>query len=137
MKKTIFAVVFFFITVVFVKAQTTQEEYNYVTKGYKTQVESGLDMKKGYSLKSLATETIGIRTVKLEGLYRTNTNTLCAIMIAYTKSGGITEYLCAPMPATSDSIYNQYIKSLHDNTSNTNSSEKLQLITYALTKICF
>ncbi|WP_421799825.1 hypothetical protein [Haliscomenobacter sp.] len=30
---------------------TTQEEYNYVTKGYKIQQESGLDMKKGYSIK--------------------------------------------------------------------------------------
>jgi len=27
---------------------TTLEEYNYITKGYKVQIESGLDMKKGY-----------------------------------------------------------------------------------------
>ncbi len=32
---------------------TTQEEYNYITKGYKIQVESGLDMKKGYILTEL------------------------------------------------------------------------------------
>lgn len=27
---------------------TTEEEYNYLSKGYKVQIESGLDMKKGY-----------------------------------------------------------------------------------------
>lgn len=36
-----------------IRAQTTLEEYNYVTKGYQIQVESGLDMKKGYTLKDL------------------------------------------------------------------------------------
>jgi hypothetical protein len=29
---------------------TTIEEFNYLTKGYKIQIESGLDMKKGYTL---------------------------------------------------------------------------------------
>ena len=32
---------------------TTEEEYNYITKGYKVQFESGLDMKKGYILKDM------------------------------------------------------------------------------------
>lgn len=29
-------------------SKTTEEEYNYMTKGYKMQLEGGLDMKKGY-----------------------------------------------------------------------------------------
>jgi hypothetical protein len=29
-------------------AGTTEEEYNYLSKGYKVQIEAGLDMKKGY-----------------------------------------------------------------------------------------
>lgn len=39
--------------------QTTLEEYNYLTKGYHIQVESGLDMKKGYRLDSLGSYIIG------------------------------------------------------------------------------
>lgn len=41
---TFFGLVVFFTNLYF---QTTQEEYNYITKGYKIQLESGLDMKKG------------------------------------------------------------------------------------------
>ena len=29
---------------------TTEEEYNYITKGYQIQLSSGLDMKKGYAV---------------------------------------------------------------------------------------
>ena len=32
---------------------TSEEEYNYITKGYKVQVETGLDMKAGYHFKDL------------------------------------------------------------------------------------
>jgi len=41
------------------KGPTTLEEYNYLTKGYHIQVESGLDMKKGYRLDSLGSYVIG------------------------------------------------------------------------------
>ena len=36
-----------------VPAPTSEEEYNYLTKGYKVQIESGLDMKKGYALHNM------------------------------------------------------------------------------------
>jgi len=104
--------------------QTTQEEYNYVTKGYKTQLESGLDMKKGYTLKALTSATSGVRSVTLQGLYRTSTNVLCAIIIIYTKSGNATEYLCAPMPGSSEVIYNQYFESLYDESKNINANAR-------------
>jgi hypothetical protein len=32
------------------KGITTEEEYNYMSKGYKIQIESGLDMKNGYTV---------------------------------------------------------------------------------------
>lgn len=35
------------------KVSTTQEEYNYLTKGYKIQITSGLDTKKGYEIKPI------------------------------------------------------------------------------------
>ena len=42
-------------------APTTEEEYNYLTKGYKIQVESGLDMKKGYSLIDMGTYQLSFK----------------------------------------------------------------------------
>lgn len=55
MKKStlILAAAFFSVTLF---GQTTEEEYNYLTKGYKVQIESGLDMKKGYEFKDLAND---------------------------------------------------------------------------------
>jgi hypothetical protein len=54
MKKNriIFLVFFVLLSYSFSFAQraTTEEEYNYMTKGYKTQVEQGLDMKKNYEV---------------------------------------------------------------------------------------
>ena len=48
------------------QAQTTVEEYNYVSKGYKVQLESGLDMKKGYEMIDLNNVAIGVRTGELK-----------------------------------------------------------------------
>lgn len=37
---------------------TTEEEYNYLTKGYRVQLESGLDMKKNYLLEDWGQELL-------------------------------------------------------------------------------
>jgi hypothetical protein len=37
---------------IYLKESTNDEEYLYMTKGYKTQIENGLDTKKGYSIKT-------------------------------------------------------------------------------------
>ncbi|MEI6750466.1 MAG: hypothetical protein WCM93_15020 [Bacteroidota bacterium] len=142
MKKcTLFLIIVVFVSLTFsVKStcgQTTQEEYNYVTKGYKTQIESGLDMKKGYSLKEITTASVGVRNVVLKGLYRTSSNVLCAIMIEYTKSGEATQYFCAPMTGSPQEIYTQFYNSLSDNDTKINSEERLQIIVYALSAACF
>lgn len=47
---TCFGLVVLFTNLYF---QTTQEEYNYITKGYKIQLDSGLDMKKDRTLPTL------------------------------------------------------------------------------------
>jgi len=52
MKKTL--ILLFILTACICHAQfetgkTTEEEYNYMTKGYKLQMDGGLDMKKGYA----------------------------------------------------------------------------------------
>lgn len=49
MKKTLTTVVMLLVITFCLKAQfTTEEEYNWMTKGYEVMISSGLDMKKGY-----------------------------------------------------------------------------------------
>lgn len=66
-------------------AQTTQEEYNYITKGYKVQLESGLDMKKGYSFKDLGNSTVTSgyekRTTEFKALLKEGQSKPVAIMM--------------------------------------------------------
>jgi len=52
------------------KSRTTEEEYNYMSRGYKMQVESGLDIKKGYSLMKPIEITIGNYSFTYIGLIR-------------------------------------------------------------------
>ena len=84
MKKTttiriIVIVMIFIISSKFTIGQTTQEEYNYITQGYREQEAKGLDMKSGYSFKIFKTTTHDDRKVISVGLYRTSTNVLCFV----------------------------------------------------------
>ena len=68
---------------------TTEEEYNYVTKGYKIQFESGLDMKAGYSLKDIGEWYLKFgdasRGFVFKGLYRGSDTRPCCVMAIYQK----------------------------------------------------
>ena len=99
---------------------TTTEEFNYVTKGYKIQKESGLDMKKGYSFKALH-QNLGFGyTMELKGLYRDKEKYPCAVLIELTDSGDFlnspyTSYICVPHWNSSKSVWEQYSKSINTN----------------------
>jgi hypothetical protein len=92
---------------------TTIEEYNYITKGYKIQIESGLDMKKGYTFKDLLTEKIEFGwqkyTMNFKGLYRDGEQIPCAIM---ANINGV--YLCVPQYESDINIWNMYLKLLNN-----------------------
>ncbi len=60
---------------------TTLEEYNYMTKGYKIQVESGLDMKKGYYFNEIGEHQIGNYHFTIKNLVRENLRQLAGILI--------------------------------------------------------
>ena len=66
-------------------AQTTQEEYNYLTKGYKTQIESGLDMKKGYKFIDYGVYEIKegnqTRQCEFKGLIKDGQTKPCAVLM--------------------------------------------------------
>jgi len=115
------------------KAQTTLEEYNYVTKGYKVQIESGLDMKKGYELSHIDADTTAERVAELKVLYRFKNakKEIAAYMIVYNRIGYAKEYICVPNPKSEDEIKTKYWTELYDGKGE--SSFKLQLICYLLT----
>lgn len=65
---------------------TTEEEYNYMTKGYKVQMESGLDMKKGYSFDDFGQETkVGNYSFHFKALIRDDKKQVAGVLVI-TKS---------------------------------------------------
>ncbi|MEJ1241406.1 hypothetical protein WBG78_24885 [Chryseolinea sp. T2] len=76
---------------------TTEEEYNYVTKGYQTQISQGLDMKKGYSFEDRGDVIAGDYKFSFKYLKRDSKNELAAILVVAKSSvSGNSYYLCIP-----------------------------------------
>ncbi len=86
---------------------TTETEYNYVKKGYKTQIEQGLDMKKGYTFKELHTNFYGTYKMKFKGLYRDGQTYPCAILIVMEYDGDV-DYVCIPHHESEKKIWEMY-----------------------------
>lgn len=84
---------------VFKTSPTTEEEYNYLTKGYKIQAESGLDMKKGYIFRDMGEWPDNTYNFQLKGLIREESEEIAGILViakSETWSGVNTYYLCIP-----------------------------------------
>ncbi|MBS1652680.1 MAG: hypothetical protein JSU07_11795 [Bacteroidetes bacterium] len=115
-------------------SQTTAEEYNYLTKGYKVQIESGLDMKKGYELDDVDAVSAGPRTATLKKLVKTTSGQkkIAAYLIIYQKEGNPKEYICVPNPNSDKEVSDAYWNMLFNGTND--SSAKLQLISYLLSR---
>jgi hypothetical protein len=114
MKNVIFLMVILFLSVK-LYSQTTLEEYNYLTKGLRIQQESGLDMKKGYELKSVDFSSLDNKKVELFKLTRTNTKNTAAYLIIFT-SGSTKEYICIPTKDCSTEIRDLFFQQLSNNT---------------------
>ncbi len=127
-------VVVAFATTSSLQAQTTLEEYNYVTKGYKVQIESGLDMKKNYVFEDVETKNTSERTAKLKVLYRTKSGKkeIAAYMVIYNKTGYAKQYICIPHPKSEEEILQKYWFMLHSGTAN--DSNRLQLVAYLISR---
>jgi hypothetical protein len=101
---------------------TTQEEYNYITKGYKIQLESGLDMKKGYSLVELGNWRLNHgsekRNTTFKGLVRSGQTKPCAIMMIYKRediANGAEFYICIPSIDAPENIWEQTLEFVDTN----------------------
>ena len=93
-------------------SQTTLEEYNYVTKGYKIQFEGGLDMKKGYRFEEVTQHNtksafLGVmRNTTFKALFRDGETKPCALLCVFSKSSVRgTDYICLPNYASSQQVW--------------------------------
>lgn len=137
---TTFSILVILFLTINLNAQTTEEEYNFITKGYKVQLESGLDMKKGYVLKDLGTHSLnfgseGTREAEFKGLYKTVDNKLCAIMLIYRRpSTNYVEYFCIPSSDAPQSIWNRTLEQINSHWTDLNSKSIYSTLVWALMK---
>ncbi len=94
MKKIILALLF----VTGLNAQTTEQEYNYLTKGYSETISKGLDLKQGYELQDmyLHSDTLYDFDFKLFVNQKTK-KTQGVLVTAVSKLWGNKYYLCIPI----------------------------------------
>ena len=112
--KYLFAIIFFsFISFTAKSQTTTEEEYNYLTKGYKFQFENGMDMKKGYHFQDILVDESIKPIFNLRLLIRDNQTKPCGTLIIY-KSPTTQQkfYLCIPTSSASQELLNDYVTTL-------------------------
>jgi hypothetical protein len=123
------------------KITTTEEEYNYVSKGYKVQIESGLDMKKGYTLKDMGEWNLKYSDVTrgfaFKGLYRENDSIPCAVMAIYQKKRSgkptLSEYFCIPTLEAA-TLWDRTMSQMNENYNQSNANEIYAGMIWALMK---
>lgn len=87
--------------------QTTQEEYNFITKGYRFTIEYGLDMKQGYTMKPIKSyKPSPSFSGDILGLFRAN-NDLAGYLVI-VEDGTFKKDICIPTESSSDEIWKQY-----------------------------
>ena len=139
-----FFLTFFFGTVKLYsqsKITTSEEEYNYVTKGYKVQIESGLDMKKGYTLKDLGEWNLKYSDVSrgfaFKGLFRENDSIPCAVMAIYQKKrsgkAAISAYYCIPT-LDAGALWDRTMSQVNEDYNSSNANEIYVGMIWALMK---
>jgi hypothetical protein len=95
--------------------QTTDDEYNYLTKGYAVQVSSGLDMKSGYTMTDKGSTPIDLGTtisVNTKYLYRTNGNVYAGALLIVNGMKGPSKYFCVPAPGSSMTQWNNTLTAI-------------------------
>lgn len=82
----------------FSQVSTTNDEYNYLTKGYKIALDSGLDLKKGYGFIEVSSYNEQNYKFVFNQFIRMDTKEVCAIFVfAQSKVWGNNYYLCIPL----------------------------------------
>lgn len=98
MKHLFFTLLLLLVAVMFATAQTTQEEYNYLTTGYAQDIETGHDIKSGYSLENVYNFNGGENTYKYSLFKETSSDKIKAILIDVMKNhNNKSTYFCLPI----------------------------------------
>lgn len=112
-------------------SQTTLDEYNYVTKGYLIQRESGLDMNADYSVTYVGAHNRGVQCCILYALYRSD-HTIAAYMVEYLRTDTSQHtFYCFPHPSSDQSVKDLFWSSLVPDQAE-NYSEDLQMILFTI-----
>jgi hypothetical protein len=109
MKKLFLAL--FVLTTSVAFCQTTMDEYNYLKTGYGVQVNSGLDMKAGYSMMDKGATPLNGLTVNIKYLYRTNGNIFAGAVMIVTglkngKNNLPVQYFVVPAAGSDMNLWN-------------------------------
>lgn len=105
--KAFFTLLLFFFISANIIGQTTQEEYNFITKGYRFTIDYGLDMKENYTMKFIKKYTFSTTyTANIQGLFR-NDDHLAGYLVSI-KDGTLEKDICIPTEQSSDEIWKQY-----------------------------
>jgi hypothetical protein len=104
---------------------TTVEEYNYMSKGYKMQIDGGLDMKKGYSFIPLGEWNLKDGNAEgkfiFKGLVRQGQSTPCGTMMIYrlksrySKDFSEAAYICIPTLDATSELWETTFKGIPNN----------------------
>jgi hypothetical protein len=92
-------------------APTTQEEYNYVTKGLLVQRSNGLASKAGYVLSNKTTLPVGHYLIQFEDLVRSATGTVACTVLQVSENPatpGMTVYFCIPNLSAPSDLWAQF-----------------------------
>jgi len=91
--------------------QTTQTEYDYITKGFKDFITKGADIKSGYKTKIVGTWDFNkgneSRRVVCQSLIRNGEKKPCGTIVFYQRAKNPIILLCIPTPDADEAIWNQ------------------------------
>ncbi|MGZ3860295.1 MAG: hypothetical protein ACXVMS_12220 [Flavisolibacter sp.] len=119
MKQCIFFLLLCVFHCIHVGAQTTQEEYNYVSNGLLDNFNKGQDLKQGYKLVSTGISeriTIGGKWRNVEILYfkKSSNNRIQAFAVDCTDQGSTRRIMCIPTINSNQNIWNQAFEAFRD-----------------------
>jgi len=117
MKKLLFFLAFTFSGFTFSQEQvtTTEEEYNYLTQGYKISLENGTDLKKGYELKKIQEDVYSNYKYVYYYFIHSESKKTKAIFVTITKEKGKKdkeEFLCIPI--NNEELFKKFIDKTYD-----------------------
>ncbi len=118
-------------TLSYSETKTTLEDYNYLTKGLKFQLDNGLGIKQGYNLKQIGQFNNSVEYCKIFAFYKeSNPDEIIAALVTIETKDKV-HYLCIPNENSDINIK----QASYDLINTTLTKEQVTLIAFALAYI--